>query len=110
MSDTHISKGYFGKLKIPIPSQADDDQAWNARCDMLPDGWSFNYDGTMIFSNEQRPAYDVDGLIFATPEASVFREQCDALGCDVGQVKFYVCHWYDGADSPMMTAGVDIFL
>lgn len=111
MSETMISKGYFGRLHTPVPSHDEDVQAWDIRNDALPEGWGLNYDGTMIFSNEERPAYDVDGLIFATPEAQEFRDQADALGYDVGQVKFYVSHWYNGCDSPMVNAGLeDVFL
>lgn len=111
MSDTMISKGYFGRLNTPVVSQKEDDRAWNLRLGSLPDGWGLSYDGTLIYSNEERPAYDVEDLIFATPEAQEFRNQAEALGYDVGQVKFYVSHWYNGCDSPMITAEAkDVFL
>lgn len=112
MSETMISKGYFGKLKDPVTGAKQDVEAWETRDLSLPGGWGLTYDGTMIFSNdEQRPASDVEGLIFANPEAKVFREQAEALGYEVTQVKFYVSHWYSGSASPMITAKAeDVFL
>lgn len=108
MSENMISKGYFGKLTTPVGDHTTD--AWETRQNSLPNGFELNYDGTLIFSNDQKPTYEVDGPIFAEPEAQIFRDQVEALGYEVSQVKFYVCHWYNGADSPMSTADTDIFL
>lgn len=101
MNDYQISKGYFGLLKEPVGDRTTD--AWETRQNSLPDGFMLNYEGTMIISNDQKEAYDVD-LIFVDPEAGDFRDQCDALGYEVEQVKFYACHWYNDSDSPMSIA------
>jgi hypothetical protein len=106
MSDNVQSQGYFGKLKTPTDPEGCSD--WENLQELLEQhNLYLNYEGTMIFSDEQSNAYD-GGLLFAKPHgASEFRNKCEVLGHPVDPVKHYTCVWYNGADSSMSTATLE---
>lgn len=106
MSDNVQSQGYFGKLKTPVGKSGSPE--WETLQDSLyAHDLYLNYDGTMIYSDTQSPAYDCV-LIFAPANgATEFREKCKELGHVVDPVKHYSCVWYNGADSSMSTATLE---
>lgn len=106
MSDNVQSQGYFGKLKTPVGNSGTEE--WETLQQQLnPEGLYLNYDGTLIFSDEQSEAYE-GGLLFAKPfGASEFRNKCEVLGHPADPVKHYTCVWYNAADSYMSTATLE---
>jgi len=106
MSDNVQSQGYFGKLKTPVGEEGCSE--WDSLYEALQaQGLYLNYEGTLVYSDEQSNAYD-DALIFAKPfGASKFRNKCEVLGHFVDPVKHYSCVWYNGSDSPMSTATLE---
>ena len=106
MSDNVQSQGYFGKLLTPVGNYQTVE--WETLTEKLaPHDLYLNYEGTMIYSDDQSPGYDYE-LIFAKPNgATEFRLKCKDVGHDVDPVKHYSCHWYNGSDSPMSEAKLD---
>lgn len=105
MSDNVHSQGYFGKLKQPVGD--DNNGVWESISEHLQKHDLYlNYEGTMIFSDNQSNTYDC-GLIFVKPDgAREFRDLCLKAGYDVDPVKHYTCIWYNGSDSTMAEAKV----
>lgn len=108
MSENVTSTGFFGKLITPI----DRDDSLEAIDELFDTyGFSINYEGTLVFSDE--PQYN-PGIFFGSANKdaiSEFVSDCHIAGFPVipESVRSYTCTWYNGADSNMSELEVEEF-
>lgn len=99
MSDNVLSYGIMAVLKNPIGDLHTEE--WEVKNEALyEEGFSLNYEGTLIFSDEG--GSETYGIQLAQPHMfEEFYISMQRLGIEYEEPRFYSCMWYNGSDSDM---------
>ena len=103
MSDNVMSRGMMAPLVKKLSS--DERQELGEELYNKDTGLEFNYEGTIVYSNNETGGEDAYGLIFEVNDSrGEFLASLQEEGIEIDETKMlpYQCYWYNGSDPDMV--------